>query len=111
MGYANPAMHLAIIISAGESVIVSWTVENTGSGITATDQWFDRVYWSDDEQFGKQKYSYIASIGNIIGVSFQYCQQCLYRSFFITSSCEHCQLYSAFVIILVNCVDCCLRYL
>lgn len=54
MRYANPAMHLPVIILAGESVIVSWTVENTGSGITATDQWFDGVYWSDDEQFGKQ---------------------------------------------------------
>lgn len=74
-------VYIAVIISAGESVIVSWTVENTGSGITATDQWFDRVYWSDDEQFGKQKYSYIASIGNIVGVSFQYCQQCLHCSF------------------------------
>ena len=42
------------LLIVGESIFISWTVENTGSGVTATDQWFDRVYWSDDEQLGKK---------------------------------------------------------
>ena len=49
-----------LVFNAGESIFISWTVENTGSGVTATDQWFDRVYWSNDEQFGKQAYLYVS---------------------------------------------------
>ena len=49
-----------LCFNAGESIFISWTVENTGSGVTATDQWFDRVYWSNDGQFGKQVYLYVS---------------------------------------------------
>ena len=42
-----------MVLPVGESIVVGWTVENTGIGVTAADQWYDRVYWSDDQQIGK----------------------------------------------------------
>ena len=45
-------MSIFCLLHAGEAISISWTVENTGSGVTATDQWYDRVYWSDDQQIG-----------------------------------------------------------
>lgn len=57
--FVSLATSLIVVIHAGESIIVSWTVENTGSGVTATDRWMDQVYWSSDEQFGKQVCLYI----------------------------------------------------
>ena len=36
----------------GEDISVVWTVRNVGLGITATDVWYDKIYWSSDDILG-----------------------------------------------------------
>ena len=46
-GITNPTA-----ASSGETVHLAWTVENSGTGPTVADSWFDRVVLSGNDQYG-----------------------------------------------------------
>ena len=53
----------------GELVQVSWTVTNQGDGDTGSEQWFDRIYISEDAQLDTRTALSFASIENLTRLS------------------------------------------
>ena len=45
-------MLVSLFCGAGERISISWRVRNIGLGVTATDQWTDRIHLSTDNQLG-----------------------------------------------------------
>ena len=51
----NPDWHIycaVIFVYLGQPISVRWTVSNNGVGVTAANRWYDRIFWSEDEQLG-----------------------------------------------------------
>ena len=38
---------------SGQAISIRWTISNNGIGITASNHWYDRIFWSKDEQLGR----------------------------------------------------------
>ena len=36
----------------GQPLSVRYTVSNNGVGVTAANRWYDRIFWSENEQLG-----------------------------------------------------------
>lgn len=38
--------------SSGQAISIRWTISNDGVGVTESNRWHDRVFWSSDELLG-----------------------------------------------------------
>ena len=56
----------------GQVISIRWTISNNGIGVTASNQWHDRIFWSEDEQLGRFILVHSYSSENYFCSSFQY---------------------------------------
>lgn len=54
MSIADTTAPASLGVLSGDTLDVSWTVENVGANATAADRWSDRIYLSEDDTLDKQ---------------------------------------------------------